>query len=1603
MSTPTTQRVGTGSKVLIWLFALATLLGIGFMSWSGSQNALAVSDYSATATYSANAPDITTSTMSVNQSVTDMNFAAPAVTTDGASTNATVGVCVPGQDTRTTALPALRWSDFQLSLWDDSLVVKTQAILSGAASAFFYVGDLAWKFLLTITNFGVTFEPLCKVASPVNSIVAKVGTIMSWAIVPAFIVWGLSQRKNFTRGRMQKMLPSFVSFLLFTGGVFYMTDTARSVEGASNTTVLTTPGTAPWLGNKIVGGFATAYTSVTQISGMAGVDTADVSAFLDGKASNSDPNKLSCRAFVNGTADQRGAWGLYGQYTNEMGALASKPQAAMMSQLSKVWEQAYLSSWIRAQFGTQTEGDKQFGSRAACRHLEATVADSNEDKAQLFLDAQGSVAMGWSRDQVINSGLVHFMQPIGETFRLPNDMVWAACVYKEDGWQLAPGVDGTSGKLGEQSKKNLQCSAEKDGEGAGSGLGPANGNSSQNANKKLEDVVNELGQKNSMIYLETGESDVKKFIGYEEDGKQFRSFALASIGENMGTRISQGLVAMVVSFIYLWAFGPMAAGLVIAAIAMLILLALVPGTLWLLSIGSAGGLKLAKLTGAVMGASFFFGLVLSFMTLIMDLMVGLVKDIIGIEGFFAQLVLAAVPIAVVLLLRRLLSMLGFGNVMSMSGSLGFATTAAAAAVGGNRGARSVADAFNKAGGKAGGAFGAGTAGARRVVGTGASMLSKNGRSALQKRIEDRLGATALGRRVQAGASKAASAARAAKTVAGAEARQMGEALGMTAPGRKVVGAANAVAGLANAGKDKVVGAARAAGAAVAASPIGKASKTIASLAGNKQVRYAAALGAGGTAAVAAGVAGPAALGLAAAAAGAVPAYSMFKRKLLANDQVQSGIAAKYGISEAEAKQGLASPYAMKDDEGNLVTSPRELAASRNMGLMEKADRINMNRAKQAISQMSPQELQQLSADFHPTQVAGLPTTSKADQASKQALSARRYISRIEDPELRKQAINEFTEEQLNAVRAAQHGAKSPDGINTAFGGFDNEIARQLGKQTLAAKLNIDESDIVMGMHGLAVPAPSITGKRLPNGAPSLPEGVSMDLAGHPALYMDQETLRRERNETDEQYAARITASMSARGLIADDGKAVNVLQAHGIDTDTAAGAARVEAWLGGGRDELLSSIEYRSVKGESQIQRAAQKWSNDHTIDIAERQWDRMVVAQEIRTEALNDLRHMDDIAVALKPVSSATGDAPRFEVSLDPKAQALESTRMHTNGVVQVDPERIGLHGIQVPAGNIQVDAQTEQLPAVSIEGRMGTVNPAVDAANQVVNIAPAAAGAAHQVVNVDAPAVGGANHAVNVAAPSVNGATPTVNVATQALNPANPATTRMPTVELNGNLLESVTLKDVTQAFSSRVAGMRGSIQAVAIAQSHDESLEAQRRAASDFRHLESMDKEAKQILNGLAASTYARAHLKVDHYAATYAGQVSVSQLKRRSAEALQQAESEVANRSETISRKMKELFRYAKVAQHAASEEDRKLALKSAGEQMSQLEETMRALYAEERKAAEELASETEAAFEQMDEMLASGNPGFTKPGHSVISSASILSQMKEQRAAADYNN
>lgn len=1228
MTSAATATPRRGIQLLVWLFAAVAVLGVA-----------ALTDLAAPGTNTAAASVSATTTQAVDTNVSAPVPEAPdqsALATTSGSLDMDTAVCNSGAG-GTSFLPSMRWSDFTLSVFDDGFIVKANAMLSSFGSFMFFLGDVAWKVLFFFLNFGITFHPLCVTAQTINTVVADLGTLVSWFAIPAFLFFVFQKRREFAKLQLGRIIASAFLMMAFVGGVFYVTDTAKNAkdQNYTNEQVLATTGTMPWAANTMMNFFAGAYTSISGVSGIFNnSDNGSSVAFYDTKSTD----EIKCNDYVNE---------LYNRYEGAVSDKgSSSAQSAVMVQMSGIWEQAYLSSWMRAQFGPGAAGDKNqdLPAHVACRHLETTVSESNKTKWDVFTSAHSGIEgideWDFSAEGNPGTGLNHLMQPIGETFRLPVDTMWAQCQFRDGAWTTSPGV--------QEAERDgwIPCSSSPGGDQKVLPMGPE-------ASGDFKALTEELSRDDTGIVFSKGEDSVKEHIGYANGDaglNNYRDFVRNSVGGNIGDRIGQSLIAAVISVVYLWAFGPMSLGLAIVGFALIILLSLFPIALLLTALKFKGGTKMIAMTAGATSVLFVFGLVLSLLSTIISIFQTIVTGLVGGTGFASQILLAAAPIAAVLLLKKLLQSMGLGNITSLAGSLGLASAMAAKTAGQKGEANAVS---NAAGRGMDAARRAGMSGARGL-GAGINAMRKGGPSPLQQLADSRMGRSALGKKAIGAMQGAAAKARGAKNAVGSLAKDRAqsakEEFAGTGMGRGLSAAGNKISQAADAVKGSAFG------------------RGVGALAKSKTGRYGAALTATAGAGVAAGAFGAGAIPLAVAATGALP----LSRALMAR-----GKSPEQRRMERMERKGLATRdddgnLVLKDDDGNDLKTARQLAYARSNGLFSKADVANKRIADRALRNMSPQEQDLYTENFRAAQIAGLPASDAHREAKKQALEARNLIGKLKTPEERDAALQAYTAMQMDTVRARQNGADSAGGMHPGFKGYDNEIVRQIGLETISAKLGVDKDQLVLGNHGLAVPAPTLATERQGNGAPALPDTASMELASHPALYLDKATVQRGANESDEQYSSRITATLAARGLIDDQGMAVDVFKASGIDVNTAGGEQRVQKWLDGGRDDILSGIEFSKVRGEDAVIKAGMKWDNDNTIDHAERQWAHMARSMQMHGNAMTDIADIGSITVAgrldkvqlddgtVPTMVGSLGRTPAVNVAMGPATGSSDAQRLN-------------------------------------------------------------------------------------------------------------------------------------------------------------------------------------------------------------------------------------------------------------------------------------------------------------------------------------------------------
>lgn len=1258
-SLSTMDRRTVSQKAAVWLFALLSVLGLGMVA--GSQEADLLAAQETAVEQQLQDPEVMSNLLAeegengLAQSTSgevlastdveqDLSDQLTQVDTSDDSDNS----CNVGSEDAADYLPATRWGGLNgLEYYSSTSLINPismTAVMSAMASFMFSAASVMWSLLFWLMDFGITFHPLCTTATTINTIVADVGQIMLWFLVPLLVFWIWKNVKLVTQGKFGTFLKKFI-VLLLSGGLLWAI-TAQSEEardaGSDNAEVLNHVGTVPWAANSLMNGFSAAYSGVAGITDQlatneeSGVGT-QLRAFRDHLPPGTEDvgvnDYLTCYNYVYGDVGTNnygtGNPGLYGLHQDAVSDLTgSQFQAQFMGQASRMWETAYLSQWMRAQFGS----NNMYASSAACRMLEMRTPESEQSKAETFVAAQAADQVGWDEDDVLDSGLIYMMHPNMSGYQIPTGIAWASCRYTDTagvtGWTMSHGVNGSAGSSGAQGRQQLACgrswpdiendsvwgalaefvtnapgiaelreivgtfnedwgdwpdtgpplpfyqqnaSGFEDGHDSTTYAAQYNRDNAdgilprapvvvgltmeyhqQEYSFHPRDMLENLLDDGGTIYMPVNGSDTAANYGNPNDAA-YNNFLADTSGENWFTRNETSGLAVIVAALYLWALGPLAVGLVIAGFMLIVMLMMVPFAILLAMFGVQGGWKLLKMTAATTGTLFIFGLLLSFLTVIMGVFASIIASITD-DGFVRAIALAVVPIAALLILRKLLASMGLGNITSLSGSLGFASAAAAKAAGQDSGGitkafqapgNAVKSGFRKAG-KAAGAFNTARTNPNSNVSNGMNWFANSragdavagAASGLRhgKGIKGRLGAAKEGFQAGKGGHNQSKASRA--LAAQSSAFQAGKSNGAdTQTAQKTADAVKGQEGMP-------------AGHSYPNTPAGRAQAEM----DRRAMRNAGALDASSDAQTRRN-------------------RSTLSPSVLNND---GSFADKASMMPLSAQQATVAPFGraevdpdtkqlrgMRDDNGNLHSDAMERAKARNQGALARSDKQQADAAAGLSNSgmMSDRELNQLRSAFKPGQATGLEADATRSDALQQLQGTRSALGSAKDQQ---GAADNIVAGRLERTRAVQNAGVDENGnlINPDFDGHNNAFDKYGHNAELASKNGLHNGQLVTGHNGLSVLGENVNLEDL------VKQGASLDALGAGELYLDPKIReRREINgapETDDQYAARITASLHAAGLMDESGHRVDVLKDRGIDGTTAEGAQKIEL-IGNGK------------------------------------------------------------------------------------------------------------------------------------------------------------------------------------------------------------------------------------------------------------------------------------------------------------------------------------------------------------------------------------------------------------------------------------------------------
>ncbi|MGC4954162.1 hypothetical protein ACLQ2P_13200 [Actinomadura citrea] len=665
---PARQSPRRGVQLLVWVLALTVFGGLALLSGqtegfgSGGRSSHAAAPAAPSAPAAAPAPSAPSA-----PSASYAPVAQPGAGSGGRLLAAAPDDDVPTYDIKQddcdvynearTFLPLHRWTSFELFVVDNARIFKTQRFVSMIASLMFMAAALCWRIIGALMGFGYSFDMICRAADPINSVVRTFSLYAAWFLIPSWIFvmaavfrrWSSSGHRRGPAAAMRLIMV----FLAANGLIFFIGDQADKHQDNP-----TAAYTAPWMAKTVQGWFGTMSDSLYDLQKIGRVNdgVATNPVFYDGHP-DGGAGKVTCAQLDEKLNDEY-------MSRNEKTSLADGKQA--MVQVSKMWEISLVRSWQAAQFG---EGTKQFPSpaHASCRWLEANADVSTESKLEAY-----DLATGHGKGKTTaNSARGYFIDPAADEQMIM--IAWGACKANDDGLGSAHTIPQWD-KATDTKDKAKAC------EKLYSDVTYEDDKSGHQFSVAGIDVLCFLCDNGTMgTFYFNGDDELKDKLGNcyasEPACQADWNFVSAWLGKNQAQRLTQGLMSMIVAFVFLFVMGPMAIGMTVSSVGLAGLVMILPLTLLLIGAGLPQGMRLLKLTGAAAAGDALFTLGLTFLTMLTDTTYQAIEATTNdaTPNFFQQVAQGAAPLVALFLFRKISKILSLGDISSTTGATGFAS------------------------------------------------------------------------------------------------------------------------------------------------------------------------------------------------------------------------------------------------------------------------------------------------------------------------------------------------------------------------------------------------------------------------------------------------------------------------------------------------------------------------------------------------------------------------------------------------------------------------------------------------------------------------------------------------------------------------------------------------------------------------------------------------------------------------------------------------------------------------------------------------------------------------------------------------------------------
>ncbi|MFC6714270.1 hypothetical protein [Branchiibius cervicis] len=351
------------------------------------------------------------------------------------------------------------------------------------------------------------------------------------------------------------------------------------------------------------------------------------------------------------------------QYEKSFGGSSAslRSSAAVPLAMDSMWQLSGLSSYVRAQYGT----DNNYGWASFCRGLEVNAGSSLVDDAKTGVSVPELLAaQGMSAPSTVTTSWA-FAPADGTTW---DEMAvfWAACQTGDGGksWSVAPGWETVSNS--HTDAKTLDA-------------------------KQCLDFYNGTGSKDDMFFnwqddasaVQTGTKDVSSAA--ISSGNNPRDFLNVLHGTSTGSASTAAMLYAMFSVINLFIFGVMA-GMIFVLKTLLLAFGVFVFFVLLVDIlpihRESQTLRYFKTTLGFVVVAFGYSLALSVMILLTSFILS-IGNAMGLSGFFDVLWVSAAPIIAIVAMKMIWKKIAKApDPFSVRGARGYMSSAASGMIGG---------------------------------------------------------------------------------------------------------------------------------------------------------------------------------------------------------------------------------------------------------------------------------------------------------------------------------------------------------------------------------------------------------------------------------------------------------------------------------------------------------------------------------------------------------------------------------------------------------------------------------------------------------------------------------------------------------------------------------------------------------------------------------------------------------------------------------------------------------------------------------------------------------------------------------------------------------